>query len=209
MNADSPIEGRAGLGRVEAFSDGVIAILITIMVLELKAPVADGRAALVALWPTVMAYALSYLYIAIYWINHHRLFSHARRVTGGLLWANITLLFALSLVPFATSYLGEHRFSAEATLFYVASLIFPSIAYVWLQLVVRKTGTQDPEARRYHRATTRKGFTTTAIYVIGLLGSFFSPVIGIACAALVTALWIVPWGPLDRLFLGRDEQVTV
>ena len=100
---------------MEASSDGVIAIIVTIMVLELHPPVAEGMDRLWTLWPVFLAYVLSYAYVAIYWVNHHRLFGHARHVTNALLWSNILLLFALSLVPFSTSYLGEHHFSRAAT----------------------------------------------------------------------------------------------
>ncbi len=103
-------EGRPGIGRVEAFSDGVVAIIVTIMVLELHPPVSEGWDKLWTLWPVFLAYVLSYAYVAIYWVNHHRLFTHATHVTNGLIWSNMLLLFALSLVPFSTSYLGEHHF---------------------------------------------------------------------------------------------------
>ena len=97
------IERDSSLARVEAFSDGVLAIIITIMVLELKSPVTEGLEAFWPLWPTFVAYVLSYAYVAIYWVNHHRLLGHARIVTGGLLWSNMLLLFALSLIPFSTA----------------------------------------------------------------------------------------------------------
>src|SRR6188768_983958 len=98
--------GRAGVTRVEAYSDAVIAIIVTIMVLEMHAPEEHGWAALLHLWPVFTAYVLSFAYVSIYWVNHHRLFHHATRITNGLLWSNIVLMFTLSLVPFATAYLG-------------------------------------------------------------------------------------------------------
>jgi len=128
------------IGRVEAFSDGVLAIIVTIMVLELKAPEEHGIAHILQLWPTFLAYVLSYAYVAIYWINHHRLFSHARVVSNGLLWSNMALLFSLSLVPFATAYLGEHHFTRDATLIYLLSLLLPGLAYDWLHRVIRTLG---------------------------------------------------------------------
>src|SRR5436309_3335576 len=106
MAEEQEAEG-TGLGRVEAFSDGVIAIIITIMVLELKVPVEDGLGHILSMWHLFLAYALSYLYVGLYWGNHHRLLGHARRVTNGLIWSNLALLFGLSLVPFGTAYLGE------------------------------------------------------------------------------------------------------
>jgi uncharacterized membrane protein len=197
-------EGGSGIARIEAFSDGVIAIIVTIMVLELKVPKGEGMAALLALWPTFLAYALSYVYVAIYWVNHHRLFSHARVVSNGLLWANISLLFTLSLVPFATAYLGEHHFGRDATLLYLVVMLLPAISYSALQAVIRRDGVQGSAARRYHDATSRKGYAATLIYALGLPLSFVSPWLGIACAALVALFWCLPSSRLDRLFLRHE-----
>jgi uncharacterized membrane protein len=193
-------EGRRGVGRVEAFSDGVIAIIVTIMVLELRPPVAEGLDRLWTLWPVFFAYMLSYAYVAIYWVNHHRLFGHATRVSNGLLWSNMLLLFALSLVPFSTSYLGEHHFSREATWLYLATMLLPATAYVWLQSVIRRTGRQGPGARDYHAATLRKGAVATLIYVAGLPLAYISPWLGIACAVIVAILWFLPHSRIDSLF---------
>jgi TMEM175 potassium channel family protein len=198
--------GRAGdgvpeVGRIEGFSDGVVAIIITIMVLELHAPIAEGFDRLWTLWPVFVAYLLSYAYIAIYWVNHHRLFSHARRVTNALIWANMALLFALSLVPFSTSYLGAHHFSREATILYLLTMLLPAFAYSWLQATIRRSGLQSDAAELYHRATSRKGLFATIVYAAGIPLSFVTPWLGIAAAALVAAFWVLPVGPVDRLFL--------
>lgn len=193
-------EGRPGVGRVEAFSDGVIAIIVTIMVLELHPPVAEGLARLWALWPVFLAYMLSYAYVAIYWANHHRLFSHATRVTNGLVWSNMLLLFALSLVPFSTSYLGEHHLSREATWLYLATMLLPAVAYTWLQAVIRRTGDGSGRAQAYHAATTRKGMVATGLYALGIPLTFLSPWLGIACAGTVAILWFLPQSRIDRLF---------
>jgi uncharacterized membrane protein len=193
-------EGRAGVGRVEAFSDGVIAIIITIMVLELHAPEQPGLERLLHLWPVFLAYVISYPYIGVYWVNHHRLFGHAKVVTNGLVWWNLALLFALSLIPFSTAYLGEQHFSRDATIVYMASLILPGIFYVPLQHVIRATGVQTEAAQTYHRQTTRKGIAAVAIYVAGLALTWVSPWCGIAAAALVAILWFLPKSPFDALF---------
>ncbi|UIJ44059.1 TMEM175 family protein [Sphingomonas cannabina] len=198
--AEEGEEGRPGVGRVEAFSDGVVAIIVTIMVLELHPPVAEGMDRLWTLWPVFLAYVLSYAYVAIYWVNHHRLFGHATRVTNGLIWWNMLLLFTLSLVPFSTSYLGEHHFSREATWVYLATMLFPAIAYTFLQRVIRVTGRQGEAAETYHRQTIRKAIVATLIYIAGALLTFVSPWFGVAAAALVAVLWFLPYGPLDRLF---------
>lgn len=194
-------EGRAGVARIEAFSDGVLAIIVTIMVLELHAPEEPGLTALLKLWPTFLAYVLSYAYIAIYWVNHHRLFSHARVVTNSLVWSNIALLFAASLVPFSTAYLGEHPFTRDATLLYMLTLLLPAIAYFWLETVIRRTGRQDRAARVYYQATTRKGIFAVASYGAAIPLAFASPALSLAIAAIMAVFWMLPWGPLDRMFL--------
>jgi uncharacterized membrane protein len=199
-------EGRTGIARVEAFSDGVIAIIITIMVLELHAPVEGGLEHLTREWPTFLAYMLSYGFVAIYWVNHHRLFSHALRNSNALMWSNILLLFTLSLVPFSTAYLGEHHFGRTSTLIYLATVLLPSIAYTWLQATIRKTGRQDEAARQYHLRTTRKGFVATALYTSGVALTFVASWLGIGCAVIVAILWFLPDSPFDKLFDGRGGQ---
>lgn len=165
---DSP-EGREGVARVEAFSDGVMAIVITIMVLELHAPEAPGIGPLLHLWPTLFAYVISYIYVAIYWVNHHRLFGHARKVTNGLVWSNIALLFALSLLPFTTAYFGEHFLDPLASTIYSASLVAPATAWLWLQGEIERTGSQSAFARRWHKAIKRKALAGSAAYIAGAL----------------------------------------
>jgi len=197
-------EGTAGVTRVEAFSDGVIAIVVTIMVLELRPPETADLGALWKLWPVFVAYVLSYAYVAIYWVNHHRLFGHVRGVTNGLLWANIALLFSLSLVPFSTAYLGEHHFARDATLLYLVTLLLPSVAYAMLQRAIRRAGVESRESELYYRATIRKGGTATLIYLTGIPLTFVSPWLGIACAAVVAVLWMLPWSPFDRLFVREQ-----
>ena len=205
---DNDIEdGPLGVGRIEAFSDGVIAIIITIMVLDLHAPTAPGLLPLWHLWPTMVAYGLSYAYVAIYWVNHHRMFSLARISTNGLLWSNITLLFALSLVPFSTAYLGAQHISTTATQVYIATLLLPALTYVWLQKTIRKTGSQSRQAQLYHLATTRKGLAGTAIYILGLILAGWYPWAGIACAGLVALAWVLPFSRLNSLFV-HDQNVS-
>src|ERR687884_9699 len=120
-------------GRLEAFSDGVIAILITIMVLELKVPHGSDFAALLPLWPVFLSYVLSFVYLGIYWNNHHHMLHATERVTGGVLWANLNLLFWLSLVPFVTGWMGENHFAPLPTAAYGAVLFLAGIAYLILQ----------------------------------------------------------------------------
>jgi uncharacterized membrane protein len=193
-------EGRTGVGRVEAFSDGVIAIIVTIMVLELKAPETGGVTELLKQWPIFTAYALSFTMVAIYWVNHHLLFSHATKVTSGLLWSNNLLLFTLSLVPFGTAYLGFHHFSMLSVQFYLFLLFLPTLPYSWLQSLIRKTGKSHDTALQYYRRYRRKGTVCSIIYLIGMALSWISPLLGLSSALIVAILWISPRSPLDALF---------
>ena len=192
--------GLPDTGRVEAFSDGVVAIIVTIMVLELHPPVADGLDRLWGLWPVFLAYLLSFAYVAIYWINHHRLFAQATRATNALIWSNMVLLFTLSLVPFSTAYLGEHHFSREATWLYLVTMILPAFAYSGLHAIITRTGRQDAPARRYYSLYARKGLAAVAVYALGMILTAASPWAGITCAALVALFWCLPTGRVDRLF---------
>ncbi|MEO5494875.1 MAG: TMEM175 family protein [Sphingomonas sp.] len=200
MSEDATTEGQPGVGRVEAFSDGVLAIIITIMVLELKAPEEPGVEHLWRLWPTFLAYAISFAYVGIYWVNHHRLFSHASRVSNALVWFNLFLLFSLSLIPFSTAYLGTQHFSRDATLLYLTTMLLPSWSYIPLQRVIRDTGAKTNVAETYHRQTMRKGIVATAIYIIGVPLTLISPWLGVGCAMLVALLWFLPRSPIDNLF---------
>jgi uncharacterized membrane protein len=197
---DEDREGGPGIGRVEAFSDGVLAIIITIMVLELRAPEQPGLQHIWRMWPIFSAYALSFAYIGIYWVNHHRLFSHAKQVSNSLVWFNLFLLFALSLIAFSTAYLGIQHFSRDATLLYLASMLFPALSYTPLQHVIRSTGSKSDIATTYHRQTMRKGIAATAIYIVGVPLTFISPWLGIGCALLVAVLWFLPRSPIDDWF---------
>ena len=198
--SEEATEGRPGIGRIEAFSDGVLAIIVTIMVLELHAPEQPGLDKLLHLWPVFLAYALSFAYVGIYWANHHRLFSHARTVTNSLVWLNLGLLFTLSLIPFTAAYLGEQHFSRDATLVYLGSMVLPGIFYVPLQGVIRSTGVQGREAETYHRQTSRKGIAAVLIYLAGAALTLVSPWLGILSAAIVALLWCLPKSPFDALF---------
>jgi uncharacterized membrane protein len=130
-------------GRLEAFSDGVIAVIITIIVLEMKAPHGDEPAALLPLIPVFMSYVLSFLYVGIYWNNHHHMFHATQRISGAVMWANLHLLFWLSLIPFVTAWMGENHFAAMPTALYGVILFFAAVAYTILQSVLVATEGQD------------------------------------------------------------------
>lgn len=170
------------------------------MVLELHAPIAEGLDKLWSLWPVFLAYVLSYAYVAIYWVNHHRLFSHALIVDNELIWSNMLLLFALSLIPFTTSYLGQHAFSREATWLYLCSMLFPAFSYSWLQSVICRTGKQGRGPAAYYRQHSRKGYLSLAVYFSGIFLTGISPWFGVGSAAFVAVLWLLPKASFDALF---------
>ena len=178
-------------GRLEAFSDGVIAILITIMVLELKAPGRGDIAALLPLWPVFLSYVLSFVFLGIYWNNHHHLLQAVEHVSGGVLWANLHLLFWLSLIPFTTAWMGENRFAAWPVAAYGAVLFFSSVAYF---VLTRALISAHPTNARLAAALGRdvKGKISVVLYVVAIGLAFVRP--GLACGLyLVMAIvWLVP-----------------
>jgi len=188
-----------GTNRIEAFSDGVIAIIITIMVLEIHAPEAPTWAALARLWPTLLAYILSFVYVAIYWVNHHRLMGYAPRFSVGLHWANMLLLFSLSLVPISTEWLGKFPLSIVPTATYLATLWFPSAAWIWLDAEVLKLKGRDAAPAHVLHAEQIKQISSFLIYAVGIGLAFIQPAASLGCAALVSVIWFLPEGPIDRL----------
>jgi TMEM175 potassium channel family protein len=181
--------------RLEAFSDGVLAIIITIMVLELKQPAGTDLAALARLLPVFLSYVLSFIYVGIYWNNHHHLFHATERVSAGILWANLHLLFWLSLFPFATAWLGEGRLAPVPTAFYGAVLLMAAIAWYILQCaILANEGRQSALASALGRDW--KGKLSPVIYVTAIAVSFVSPWVSSALYTSVACLWLIP----DRRF---------
>jgi len=190
--------------RLTAFSDGVIAIIITIMVLELKAPHDPNWAALLPLAPTFLAYALSFAYIAIYWNNHHHLLQATRRVNGAILWANTHLLFWLSLVPFSTAWLSETHFAPAPTAFYGLTLLAPAIAYFVLSRVLIGAGALDAKAAEAIGRDV-KGKISLALYLVGVGLAFVVPAAAMAAYALVALIWLVPDRRIEARIAGGEE----
>jgi uncharacterized membrane protein len=184
--------------RIKAFSDGVLAIIITIMVLELKAPHGENLADLAQVWPTFLAYVLSFLYVAIYWNNHHHLFSAVERVNGAVLWANIHLLFWLSLLPFASAWASETHFAHMPVALYGCVLLGSSLAYYVLVIVLLRA--QGSESL-LHRAigSDVKGKISNVLYIFGIAGSFFNAWIGGLFYVLVAAIWLIPDRRIETL----------
>jgi uncharacterized membrane protein len=185
--------------RLEAFSDGVLAIVITIMVLELKVPHDPSWAALRALWPVFLSYTLSFIYIGIYWNNHHHMLHAVQHVNGPVLWANQHLLFWLSLVPFATGWMGENHFASLPVAIYGVSLLMPAIAYYILtRVLIRLHGADSHFAKAL--GSDLKGRVSLALYLVGVVTSLKIPGLAMAIYALVAVLWLVPDRRFERAF---------
>ena len=184
--------------RLEAFSDGVLAIIITIMVLELRVPHETTLAALSPLWPVLASYVLSYVYLGIYWNNHHHMLQLCHRVTGGILWANLYLLFWLSLVPFVTAWMGENHFAPLPTAAYGAVLLMAAIAYWILQrVIIRSQGPDSILARAV--GGDIKGNLSPLFYVLAIPAAFVRPWISGALYIAVGVMWLLPDQRIERL----------
>ena len=188
-------------GRLEAFSDGVIAILITIMVLELVPPHGTSFADLLPLWPKFLSYVMSFAYLAIYWNNHHHLLQAAKTVSGRVLWANMLLLFWLSLVPFATSWMGENSFASEPVALYGVVLIMAAFSYYFLVRALIAAPGQASTIREV-MDNDRKGKASPFFYAIAIVLSPFAPAASVGLFILVAAIWIVPDPRIERRIAG-------
>ena len=187
-----------GKSRLEAFSDGVIAIVITIMVLELKVPHAPTAQALAPLLPVFLSYVLSFVYLGIYWNNHHHMLHTVTHVSGGVLWANLHLLFWLSLLPFATGWMGENHFTALPSALYGFVLLMAAMAYWWLQqLIIRAHGRDSLLARAV--GGDWKGKLSPLLYASGIALSFVATPVALGIYVLVALMWLVPDKRIERV----------
>ena len=184
--------------RLTAFSDGVVAIIITIMVLELKVPHGADWAALATLAPTFLSYLLSFIYVGIYWNNHHHLLYAAERVNGAVLWANMHLLFWLSLIPFATGWLGENHFAPLPTALYGVALLMPAIAYYVLQSAIIGLHGRDGTLARALGGDF-KGKISPVLYLTAIALSFVASWAALAIYVGVALMWLVPDRRIERL----------
>lgn len=179
---------RKGLspGRLEAFSDGVIAVIITIMVLELKVPGPDGMAGLRAVVPTIVLYLLTFVQIGIYWVNHHYLVDEVETISHGVLWANLAFLFCLSLFPFATDWIGVKGLTSFNTALYAAVSIFPGLGYMALWWQIREQIAAPPQA------TWGKQIASVSLYLAAIPVAWYKPYASLTLIAIVAVLWLVP-----------------
>lgn len=187
--------------RLEAFSDGVMAIIITIMVLELKIPHGAALPNLLSQWPVFSSYALSFIYVAIYWNNHHHMFLTVKHVNGGILWANMHLLFWLSLIPFVTGWMGENHYAPLPTAMYGVVLLFSASAYFILQLlIIRAHGKDSILAKAV--GNDLKGKLSPALYVGAILSAFIHPALSGLLYIVVACMWLVPDRRIERALRG-------
>jgi uncharacterized membrane protein len=186
--------------RLEAFSDGVIAIIITIMVLELKVPHGEDFGALAPLWPVFLSYVLSFAYVGIYWNNHHHMLHTLHKVTGPILWANLHLLFWLSLFPITTGWMGENHFAPGPTALYGVVLLMAAVAYYVLQQIIIASQGEDSLLKLAVKGDW-KGKLSPVLYLLAIGAAFVSQWISLAIYATVAFIWFVP----DR----RIESVLV
>src|SRR5215204_193351 len=190
-----------GKNRFEAFSDGVIAILITIMVLELKVPHGESIQTLRPLIPVFLSYVLSFVYLGIYWNNHHHMLHATHRVTGPILWANLHLLFWLSLVPFVTAWMGENHLASTPAALYGVVLLMAAIAYWILQRhILRAEGPQSVLALAVGRDT--KGKLSPLLYLLAIGAAFVRPWLADALYILVALIWLIPDRRIERAMTG-------
>jgi len=187
-----------GKGRLEAFSDGVIAVIITIMVLEMKVPHGTDLEALVPLLPIFLSYVLSFIYVGIYWNNHHHMLHAVQHVDGSVLWANMHLLFWLSLVPFVTGWVNENHFAPVPVALYGAVLLMAGVAYYILERVLIARHGRDSSLARA-MGVDYKGILSVVIYAIAVVLAFVNPWISCALYVLVAMMWFIPDRRIERI----------
>ena len=193
-----------GKSRLEAFSDGVLAIIITIMVLGLHIPLHAGMAALRPVIPVFMCYVLSFVYVGIYWNNHHHLLHATKVINGAVLWANLHLLFWLSLIPFATGWMGENHFAPAPTALYGVILLMAAIAYMILQRVLVRVQGKDSMLAKALGADA-KGKLSPVLYLCAIPIAFFQPWVAGGIYVLVAVLWLIPDRRIERVIGQKSE----
>jgi len=195
-------------GRLEAFSDGVIAVIITIMVLELKVPHQDGFAGLRTVLPTLCLYLISFAFVGIYWINHHQLVHRAHEADELILYANLGFLFCLSLLPFFTSYVLEKKMDSCSVVLYVSSMIVTGFSFLLLRLSISRRLRHAGRFEAEDKAIERKNWLSLFVYLVAIPLAFQHPRLSLGLAAFVTIIWVTPTAGLKRSeeFPPRDRN---
>jgi len=193
-----------GKGRLEAFSDGVIAIIITIMVLELKVPHGETLDLLKPMMPVLTSYILSFIFVAIYWNNHHHLMHAAQHVNGSVLWANVHLLFWLSIIPFVTGWMGENHFATWPVALYGMVLLLCGLAYTILTIQLRKLhGPGSTIALAIGK--DKKGYLSLVLYAVGITLAFVNNWLGFSCYVVVAAMWFIPDKRIEKVMVQEKR----
>ena len=188
-----------GKGRVEAFSDGVFAVIITIMVLEMKVPHGADFAALVPIAPVFFSYVMSFAFIAIYWNNHHHVLHTAHKIDARVMWANMFLLFWISLIPFVTGWMGENHFPPVPVAAYGVVMLMSAIAYtILVRVLIAVHGQDSPLARAISSDNDFKGYASLALYVLAIGISFVEPIVSVVIYLTVSAMWFLPDRRIER-----------
>lgn len=190
--------------RLEAFSDGVLAIIITIMVLEFKVPENTSYEAIMPLLHKFLSYILSFVYVGIYWNNHHHMMQTITQVNGKILWANLHLLFWLSLIPFATAWIGEHHFAPFPMMFYGFILLMNAITFLILQNVILKNHDENSILAKA-LGKNRKGIISPILYSIGIVFAPFYPVISGILYIFVALMWLIPDNRIERIYNNQNQ----
>ncbi len=191
--------------RVEAFSDGVFAIIITIMVLEIKVPHGSEWVELHHLLPVFISYFMSFLFVGIYWANHHHLLHSAKGVSSGIIWSNLILLFWLSLIPFATGWMGENNFAANSVALYGTLLLLCGIAFTILQKAIEKHALDLESLKRAFVNLNKKGMASTLGYLISIPLAYVNPILSGVIFVLISILWLIPDKSIERALKGENK----
>ncbi|WP_300672724.1 TMEM175 family protein [Soonwooa sp.] len=185
--------------RLEAFSDGVIAVIITIMVMSLQVPNTPDWSGIRALAPKFVSYILSFLYVGIYWNNHHHLLNKTNTINGNIMWSNLFFLFTLSITPFSTAWMGEHQFQKNTTILYGIILMFNGVAYGILSYFIAKNEGQDSDFAKAIGAGNKEKISIV-VYILGIAASFFEPYVALVFYYIVALMWIIP----DKRLTDKD-----
>lgn len=190
--------------RLEAFSDGVLAIIITIMVLEIKVPHSAAWSELLGLWPVFFSYLLSFVYVGIYWGNHHHLLHTVKQVNSGIIWSNMLLLFCLSLVPFATAWMGENHFATNTVVVYAIMLELSGLTFYFLQSCILKSQEHDEKLKAALEKSRVKGILSQISYLAAIPIAFWKPGISFFLFFAVALAWIVPERQIEKALTQKD-----
>lgn len=185
--------------RLEAFSDGVIAIIVTIMVLEIKIPHSTDWREIFSLYPIFISYGLSFLFVCIYWVNHHHLIHTVKKVNSNILWTNATLLFFLSLIPWGTGLMGENHFEKNSVIIYTLLCFLPAVAFSFLSKSILSSDLENDKVRQVLMHMKKKEYFSQFFYALAISTSFIFPYVSLVCIFLVSSIWVIPNRQIEKM----------